>query len=214
MHFLAVKRLSTLLQRITSKHVGDFYSLNCVHSFRTKNKLKSHENVGKNNDFCGIVIPFEKDNILKFSQYMKSDKNAIISYVDFETLIKKIDGCANNLEKSSAKKLGEHITCGYSMSTVWLFDNIENKDSRGENFMKRFCSFLREHATNVIKLEKKKMLLLTKKELKLNQDATECNICVNRFPKKFAKDKNYRKVRDHFHFTGKHRGVTHSTCDL
>ena len=44
-HYLAVKKLSKLLTGITSKHHGDFYCLNFFHSFRTENKLKSHENV-------------------------------------------------------------------------------------------------------------------------------------------------------------------------
>ena len=42
-YILAVKRLSTLLRGITSKHHGDFYYLNCPHFFRTENKLKFHE---------------------------------------------------------------------------------------------------------------------------------------------------------------------------
>ena len=41
-HYLAIKKLSTLLKRITSKNHGDFYCLNCLHSFRTENKLKPH----------------------------------------------------------------------------------------------------------------------------------------------------------------------------
>ena len=32
-----------LLRGITSKHDGDFYYLNCLHFFRTKNKLESHK---------------------------------------------------------------------------------------------------------------------------------------------------------------------------
>ena len=40
-HYLTVKKLSALLHRITSKNKGDFYCLNCLHFFRTKNKLKS-----------------------------------------------------------------------------------------------------------------------------------------------------------------------------
>ena len=47
-----VKKLSTLLRRITSKHHGDFYCLNCLHSCRTENKLKSHKKRCKNKDFC------------------------------------------------------------------------------------------------------------------------------------------------------------------
>ena len=47
------------------------------------------------------------------------------------------------------------------------------------------------------------MFPLTKKELKLHQDAAECYICRKRFLKKFV-NKNYRKVRHHCHFTGKY----------
>ena len=72
-HYLAVKRLSALLHGISSKHNGNFYCLNCLDSFRTENKLKSHEKVCKNKDFCGIVLPTEKGTILEFNQYMKSD---------------------------------------------------------------------------------------------------------------------------------------------
>ena len=38
-HYLTVKKLPTLLRGITSKHNSDFYCLNCLHSFRTENKL-------------------------------------------------------------------------------------------------------------------------------------------------------------------------------
>ena len=72
-HYLVAKKLSALLRGITSKHQGDFYYLNCLHSFATKNKLKYHEKVCKNKDFCGIVMPSEKDNILNFNEYMKQD---------------------------------------------------------------------------------------------------------------------------------------------
>ena len=35
-HYLAVKKLSALFKRIKSKHDGDFYCLNCFHSYTTK----------------------------------------------------------------------------------------------------------------------------------------------------------------------------------
>ena len=76
-------------------------------------------------------MPSEKDNILEFNQYMKSDKMPYIIYADIESLIKEIDGCANNPESSSTRKIFEHIPCGYSMSTIWAFDNIENKHTMG-----------------------------------------------------------------------------------
>ena len=37
-HYLAVKNLPRLLRGITSNHNGNFYCLNCFHSFSTKRK--------------------------------------------------------------------------------------------------------------------------------------------------------------------------------
>ena len=41
-HYLAVKNISGLLRGITSNHDGDFYCLNCFHSYTTEKKLKKH----------------------------------------------------------------------------------------------------------------------------------------------------------------------------
>ena len=64
--------------------------------------------------------------------------------------------------------------------------------------MKKFCTSLKGHATNIINYEKKKMLPLTKN--KSYQDAPRCYTCGKKFSKQFVKDKNYQKVRDHCHF--------------
>ena len=50
-----------------------------------------------------------------------------IIYADMKYLVKKIDGCANNPEKSSTTKIGNHIPSRYLMSTIWAFNDIENK---------------------------------------------------------------------------------------
>ena len=81
--------------------------MNCLHSFRTENKLKSHEEVYRNKTFGRILMKriIEKDNILEFNHYMKSDKMPYIIYVDIESIIKEIDGYANNPENSSTLKI-------------------------------------------------------------------------------------------------------------
>ena len=63
-------------------------------------------------------------------------------------------------------------------------------------------------------MKRKKILPSTKEELKSHQDAKVCYICGKRILKKFANNKNYQKVRDHYHYTGKYRGVAHSICNL
>ena len=171
-HYLAVKRLSSLLRGVTSKHHGDFYCLNCLHSFTIENKFKSHEKICKTKDFCGIVMPSEKNNILEFNQYMKLDKMPYIIYADIESSIKKIDGCANNPGKSSTTKIGEHI--------LWGFDHIEDKQTlyHTKDCRKKICTSLKEHAKNImdfvtvnkrrikIKSRCKRMLHLWKKNTK------------------------------------------------
>ena len=37
-HYLTVKNLSALLKGISLNHVGEFYCLNCFHSYRTEKK--------------------------------------------------------------------------------------------------------------------------------------------------------------------------------
>ena len=80
--------------------------------------------------------------------------------------------------------------------------------------MKKFYTFLRKHTTDLINFEKKKMVPLTEKDLNLHQNLTECYICGKRFLKMFANDKNYRKVTEHCHLTGKYTGAAHSICNL
>ena len=72
---------------------------------------------------------------------------------------------ANNPKKSSTTKIGGHIVCRYSIWTIWNFSIIESQQRlySGEDCMKNVCSYLREHATNVINFEKKEILLLPRK---------------------------------------------------
>ena len=64
-HYLAIKNLSGLLRGITSNHNGDFYCLDCLHSHRTKGKLKKYEKICKNHDFCHLKMCDAENNILQ-----------------------------------------------------------------------------------------------------------------------------------------------------
>ena len=70
----------------------------------------------------------DETKILEFNQYQKSDKAPFIIYVDLECTIEKIDGCKNNPENSSTTKVSEHISSGFSMSSISSFRRIENKN--------------------------------------------------------------------------------------
>ena len=99
-----------------SKHHGDFYCLNCLHSFTTENKRESHKKVCEN--FRNLIMSSEDTKISGFKQYQKSDKTLFIIYADLECIIKKIDGCKSNPENLSTTKVSKHIPSGLSMSTI------------------------------------------------------------------------------------------------
>ena len=86
-HYLAIKNLSGLLRGITSNHNGDFYCLNCLHSYRTKSKLKKHEKICKNHDFCHLKMCDAENNILQSKTGKKSLKHAFVIYADLECLL-------------------------------------------------------------------------------------------------------------------------------
>ena len=71
-------------------------------------------------------------------------------------------------KKSSTTKINKDTPSGYSFFTHCSFDITKNKLDyyRGEDCMKKFCLDLREHATKIIKYEKKEMIPLKKKKRK------------------------------------------------
>ena len=208
------QKLSALLIGITSKHRGDFYSLNCVHSFATNNKLQSHKRVCENKDFFYIIMSSENTKILEINQFQKYDKAPFIIYADLELIIEKIDGCKNNPENSSTTKVSKHVPSGFSIPTISSFRSIENKHDiyRVKDCMKRFCEFLRENVMKIINF--KKMKLFTKEQRESYENAKICHICKEKFENEYLKDKKYRKFRDHFHYTGEYRGAAHGICNL
>ena len=122
-HYLAVRSLSGLLIGISSNHDGDYYSLNCFHSYRTENKLNVHKKICENHDYCNIEMPSPNNNLIKYNQGEKSLELPFIIYANLECLLKKIDTCQNNPELSSTTKIDQHILSGYSIYTNILLIN-------------------------------------------------------------------------------------------
>ena len=61
------KSLSKLFRGITSNHIGDFYCLNCLHSFRTDEAFEKHKRLSCNNDYCNVEMLSQLNNILKYN---------------------------------------------------------------------------------------------------------------------------------------------------
>ena len=90
------KKTISISKRNNEKHYGDFFCLNCLHSFATEKKTWISKKLCENKSFCIVVMPF--NFFLSF-----------ILYSDLECLIEKFDECKNNFGNTSIIKVGEHI---------------------------------------------------------------------------------------------------------
>ena len=143
--------IKSLSRGITSNHCGDFYYLNCLHSFKTDNALKRHERLCDNNDYCNVEMPTQFNKTLKYNCGEKSLKTPFIIYADLECLLIKQQSCHNFPNESYT----ERKPCGYALALVHLIQNKINSFYRGKDCNKRFCSDLKELGTKVITNKKK-----------------------------------------------------------
>ena len=77
----------------------------------------------------------EDTKILGFNQY---ENPTILIMQILDLCLKKIDDCKYNPEKSTTIKIGKHMPCRNSASTIWTLDGIKNKHDvkRGRDCMK------------------------------------------------------------------------------
>ena len=92
-HYLAIKSIPGLLRFITSTNHGDFYCLNCLHSYRTLNVLKNNEKLCENHDYSNMKINNEDNKYISSTLDKNSLRVPIVIYADFECLLVKINSC-------------------------------------------------------------------------------------------------------------------------
>ena len=118
--------MPALLRGITSNHYGDFYCLNYFHSYTTQNKLKKHERVCNNYDYCRVAMPKEHEKI-KYLSGEKSLKVPFIFYADLECLLKNMRSCKYNPENSYTGKNVKHKPSGYAWCLICSFDDTKSR---------------------------------------------------------------------------------------
>ena len=107
-------------------------------------KLKKHEKVCNDHDYCYAEIPNEDNRILGYNHGEKSLKAPFMIYADLESLLEKIHSSQNNPKKSYTEKKAKYTPSGYSWITCCSFDASKNELGyyRGKVCMERFCKDL------------------------------------------------------------------------
>ena len=114
--------------------------MNSFHSYRTKEALKKHMKVCEDKDYCYKEMP-EKDIFIKYHSGFKSMRNPDVIYADIKSLLKTVDTCTNDPNKSSITRKNKHEMCGYSLIRQCSFDEKNNKIDyyREKDCLKNFC---------------------------------------------------------------------------
>ena len=153
------RSLSRLFRGVTSNNHGVSCCLICLHSFWTDNALKRHEWLCDNNDYCYVEMSTKNTNKLKYNH---GEKWILRMLTNKTTILPKQSKWILYWKKSYAQ------TCGYALSLICSFDSNENKHNfyRRRDFIKRFCSDVKELGAKIIKYEQKDMIPLTDNETK------------------------------------------------
>ena len=112
------------------------------------------------NDYCHAEMPTKDNKTLKYNHGEKSLKTPSTIYADLECLLIKKQSCPNNPNESYTERKAKHEPSGDALSLISSLDSRESKRnvSGGKDYIKRFCSDLKELATKIINYEEKEMI--------------------------------------------------------
>ena len=212
-HYCLVKNISALLSsQINNNDHKRHFCLNCFNSFKYEDKLEEHKDYCYENESVKILMP-QQGTYLRFKNFLHSEKAPFVVYADFESLIKPMDNCSPDPNKSYTKKYQKHkpISFSYyiSSSIDGVFKPILRKYTKTKeedmDAMDVFIKWLEEDVKTIANIEEKEMIFNEEDKKQFNK-APDCWICGEYL--------GNDRVRDHCHFTGRYRGPAHNSCNL
>ena len=221
-HYCLVKNISALLSsQINNNDHKRYFCLNCFNSFKSPDSLDKHKEYCYNNECVKISMP-PPNTFLRFKNFRYSEKAPFAIYADFESLIKPLDNCDPDPNRSYTKKYQKHepisfcyyIKCFNDTLCKEIF-NDDTKRKQLNSYIKTkpedpdvidvFIKWLEDDVKFLANIKPKKMIFTKEDEKQFNM-ASDCWIC--------GEELGNDRVRDHCHYTGRYRGAAHNTCNL
>ena len=211
-HYTLVKNTSALIASQKNNHKGKRHAcLNCFNSFNTLESLNKHKEYCYENESIKTNMP-PQNTYLRFKNFLYSEKAPFAVYADFESLIKPLDNCDPDPNKSYTKKYQKHEPISFSYYITFngvFFKPILRKYTKTQpedaDAMDIFIKWLEEDVKDIANIEPKEMIF-TEEDTKHFNNASDCWIC--------GEELGNDRVRDHCHFTGRYRGPAHNKCNL
>ena len=212
-HYTLVKNMSALIASQKNNHKGSRYiCLNCFNNFNSPETLKKHKEYCYENESVKINMP-PPGTFLRFKNFLHSEKAPFAIYADFESLIKPMDNCDPDPNKSYTKKHQKHEPISFSYyilcSIYGVYKPILRKYTKTKpedaDAMDVFIKWLEEDVKAIANIEEKEIIFM-EEDIKQFNKASDCWICGEYL--------GNDRVRDHCHFTGRYRGAAHNSCNL
>ena len=212
-HYTLVKNMSALIASQKNNHKGSReICLNCFNSFNSPETLKKHKEYCYENESVKINMP-QQGTFLRFKNFLHSEKAPFAIYADFESLIKPMDNCDPDPNKSYTKKHQKHEPISFSYynnsSIDGVFKPVLRKYTKTKpedaDAIDVFIKWLEEDVKAIANIEEKEMIF-TEEDRKQFNKASDCWICGEYL--------GNDRVRDHCHYTGRYRGPAHNSCNL
>ena len=212
-HYTLVKNKSALIASQINNHEHKRHlCLNCFNSFNSPETLEKHKEYCYENESVKTLMP-PPGTYLEFKNFHHSEKAPFVVYADFESLIKPMDNCNPDPNKSYTKKYQKHEPISFSYYILCSIDGVYKPVLRkytqtkpeGANAIDVFIKWLEEDVKAIANIEEKE-IIFTEEDRKQFNKASDCWICGEYL--------GNGKVRDHCHFTGRYRGPAHNRCNL
>ena len=183
-HYTIVKNKSALLASQINNHKGSReICLNCFNSFNSPETLKKHKEYCYENESVKILMP-QQGTYLRFKNFLHSEKAPFAVFADFESLIKPMDNCDPDPNKSYTKKHQKHEPISFSYyinsSIDGVFKPVLRKYTKTKpedaDAMDVFIKWLEEDVKAIANIKEKEMIF-TEEDRKQFNKASDCWIC-------------------------------------
>ena len=210
-HYTVIKSLNRLLRSRNSKHAHkQYFCLNRLQGFHSEQSRDKHYEYCKDNEAVKIEMP-KPGSFIKFHDGQNQFKVPFMMYVDFEAILRTVNGRSPNSNKPCTKKVNRHIPSGFCVYSKFAYGEVKDplKLYRHKDCVRVFCDYMKKEVTRLHHMfPEKPMEPLTSEEWKGYNQATKCHIWFKPF------EQINPKVRDHCHYTGKYRGPAQRDCNL
>ena len=213
-HYCLIKNISALLTTQYNNHKGKReYCFNCLNSFKSPEALKKHLEYCNLNECIKLIMP-SPNTFIKFINSLYSERAPFVIYADFESIVKPLNTCEPDPNKSYTLKYQKHEPLSFVYYIKSFNESVYKSELRryvkeneeDPDVIDVFINWLEEDVKTISELGNKKMIITKEEEEKFKQ-ASDCWICHKKL-------NLGDRVRDHCHYTGRYRGAAHNLCNL